>query len=69
MNKTTVLYGLAVIFILTGSIWTLQGANILPGSFMTGRAEWFVGGIVTVIVGAGIAWYARNQQNSGTDQK
>ena len=67
MNKTIALYGLAVVLLLVGVVWTLQGSNILPGSFMTGRTEWFVAGVVTIVIGAAIGRYARNQQN--TDQK
>lgn len=63
MNKTNALYGLAVILILVGVIWTLQGSNILPGSFMTGQTEWFVAGVVMMVVGAAVGRYARNQQN------
>jgi hypothetical protein len=28
------------LFILMGTIWILQGVNILPGSFMTGQIAW-----------------------------
>ncbi len=63
MNKKFMLYGLAVVLILVGIVWTLQGSNILPGSFMTGRAEWFVAGVVTMLIGAGIGAYTRNRQN------
>jgi uncharacterized membrane protein HdeD (DUF308 family) len=42
-----------VLFLLVGSVWFLQGINILPGSFMTGQTKWAVyGGILLV---AGIA--------------
>jgi hypothetical protein len=35
--------------ILMGLIWTLQGTNSLPGSFMTGQPIWAVaGGVVAV---------------------
>ena len=39
--------------ILSGTIWFLQGINVLPGSFMTGQIQWAVyGGIADA---AGIA--------------
>jgi hypothetical protein len=28
------------LLILMGTIWILQGVNILPGSFMTGQIAW-----------------------------
>lgn len=42
--------GLAV---LMGLVWTLQGLNILPGSFMTGDPTWVVIGLI--VVAAGVA--------------
>ncbi len=34
---------------LIGLVWTLQGSNVLPGSFMSGQSFWlYVGGLVTV---------------------
>jgi len=40
-----------VLLVLFGSIWFLQGINILPGSFMTGQIRWAVYGGIAVIVG------------------
>ena len=38
--------GLLVAF---GAIWSLQGINVLPGSFMTGQIRWaIIGGIAVV---------------------
>jgi hypothetical protein len=37
----------AAILLLMGTLWFLQGINVLPGSFMTGQTRWAVtGGIV-----------------------
>jgi len=36
---------------LVGTVWILQGLNILPGSFMTGQLFWAGAGLVTMIVG------------------
>ena len=40
-----------VLVLLTGIVWTLQGANVLPGSFMTGSTLWLVIGVVFVVGG------------------
>ena len=40
-----------VVLVLLGSIWFLQGVNVLPGSFMTGQIRWAVYGGIAVIVG------------------
>jgi hypothetical protein len=34
-----VLNVIAILLILSGGIWFLQGINILPGSFMTGQIQ------------------------------
>ncbi|MDQ7027838.1 MAG: hypothetical protein Q9P01_17275 [Anaerolineae bacterium] len=50
------------LLILIGIIWSLQGANILPGSFMTGQIEWLIIGVIFIALGiALIVW--RNRQN------
>jgi hypothetical protein len=30
---------LGAVLVLSGAIWTLQGLNLLPGSFMTGQIQ------------------------------
>jgi hypothetical protein len=40
-----------VVLVLFGSIWFLQGINVLPGSFMTGQIRWAVYGGIAVIAG------------------
>jgi hypothetical protein len=34
-----------------GTVWVLQGINILPGSFMTGQMVWAYRGAATALVG------------------
>lgn len=43
-----------VTLVLLGLLWTLQGAGILPGSFMTGVRLWLVVGLVCVAAGAAL---------------
>jgi len=40
-----------VLMMLMGTVWFLQGINILPGSFMTGQMRWAVYGCGTAFVG------------------
>ena len=42
--------------ILAGAIWILQGAGVLPGSFMTGQRMWLIIGIIVAIVGVALAY-------------
>lgn len=41
----------AVLCILIGIVWFLQGINVLPGSFMTGQTRWAIYGAGAVILG------------------
>jgi len=53
----------SVLLILLGSIWILQGMNVLLGSPMTGQTRWAVRGAILVIVGlAGLVWSNRKRQ-------
>lgn len=39
------------LLIVMGTIWILQGVNILPGSFMTGQIVWAWRGAFAAVVG------------------
>lgn len=57
---------LGVIALLLGAVWTLQGAGILMGSFMSGSPLWLGIGIVLVVVGLVLATFgARSPSRSG----
>jgi hypothetical protein len=47
---------LAAIAALVGLVWALQGAGVLPGSFMSGDPLWLVAGLA--LVAAAIAYAA-----------
>ncbi len=41
---------IAVLIILVGGVWFLQGINVIGGSVMTGQSQWtLIGGIVFFI--------------------
>ena len=40
--------------LLMGSVWFLQGINILPGSFMSGQMKWAIIGGVLLVAGIGL---------------
>ena len=58
----TILKIFAILLMLAGGTWTLQGVNILPGSYMTGDPQWAINGAITVLFGAGLFWFA-NRKN------
>jgi hypothetical protein len=51
----------AVLLIVFGCIWFLQGVNILPGSFMTGQIRWAVFGGIAMVVGIGLLFVAKRR--------
>jgi len=53
---------LGYILIAFGSIWFLQGINVLPGSFMTGQIQWAIYGGITVAVGIGALVLAKRRK-------
>jgi hypothetical protein len=56
---------IAVLLIVVGSIWFLQGINVLPGSFMTGQIRWAVYGGIAVAVGIGLLFLAKSRRLKG----
>lgn len=47
---------LGVVLVLLGGVWALQGAGVLPGSFMTGSRLWLVIGIAALVAGGWLLW-------------
>jgi hypothetical protein len=49
----------AVVLIVFGVIWILQGINVLLGSFMTGQIKWAYRGGMAAVVGVVLLLVAR----------
>jgi hypothetical protein len=54
---------IAVILILSGFIFFLQGLNVLPGSFMSGQTQWVINGSIQVLIGAALLLIANRRRN------
>lgn len=52
----------AILLIVGGGVWVLQGVNILPGSFMTGQIEWAIYGGLAILLGVGLLFFANRQR-------
>ena len=55
---------LGVLIVLVGTIWFLQGINLLPGSFMTGQIRWAIYGGIAVVAG-GFLLVRTNRRRQG----
>jgi hypothetical protein len=54
----------AVCLIGMGTIWILQGVNILPGSFMTGQKVWAYRGAAIALAGLVVLLLTRQKHKS-----
>jgi hypothetical protein len=62
ITKSTILNIFAVLLMLAGIIWALQGRNLLPGTFMRGDPQWVINGAITALIGAGLFWVANRKK-------
>lgn len=46
-----------VVLVLLGGLWTLQGANVLAGSVMSGQSQWLYIGLVVAVIGLAVLWW------------
>lgn len=53
-TRKIILNSVAVILLLMGTVWFLQGIGVLPGSFMTGQPKWAVYGGIADCVGVAL---------------
>jgi hypothetical protein len=54
-----------VVLVLLGSVWVLQGTNVLLGSPMSGQMRWAVRGGILIFAGiAGLLWANRKRQRA-----
>ena len=58
----TLFYVIGGLLILGGTVWFLQGINILPGSFMTGDPQWAINGAISIVVGIGLILFGRSRK-------
>jgi len=48
----------ALLALIVGTVWTLQGVNVLPGSFMSGHIEWAYRGAPLAALALVVMWWA-----------
>lgn len=47
----------AILLVVSGLIWSLQGLNLLPGTFMRGDPQWIVNGAIIAAIGLALFWF------------
>ena len=52
----------AVILLLLGGLWILQGANIMGGTVMSGHSQWLYVGIALIVVSLGLFWWSNRRR-------
>ena len=55
---------LAVILLVVGVIWFLQGINVMLGSVMTGQPQWAIFGSIAFIVGIALLILSNRRKSS-----
>lgn len=67
MSRTgrVVLIVVGVIAVIIGGVFAGQGANIIPGSSMTGERMWLYIGLVILVVGVILVWLGLRRPTSG----
>ena len=54
----------AVLALLLGGVWFLQGINVLLGSFMSGQPKWALIGGVLLVVGIALLFLANRRRDA-----
>jgi len=55
---------LSVLLVLVGLVWFFQGINVLLGSFMSGRPEYSVLGVIVAAAGIALLLFS-NRKRTG----
>ena len=59
---------IAVLLLVMGTTWFLQGINVLPGSFMTGQIQWAVYGGMAAALGVVLLIVANRRRRTSPRQ-
>ena len=53
---------IAILLLLAGGVFFLQGINVLPGSFMTGDPQWAINGGGMSAIGLALLYWANRRR-------
>jgi hypothetical protein len=63
--RKVILNTVATVVLIMGTIWILQGINVLPGSMMSGQSQWAIRGAVLDVVGVLLLLRAARIRSAG----
>jgi hypothetical protein len=55
---------IAIVLIIGGGVWILQGINVLAGSVMTGQTQWAIYGSIAALAGIVLLVFANRTKES-----
>jgi LPXTG-motif cell wall-anchored protein len=55
---------LAILLVLVGVVWFLQGINVLLGSVMTGQPQWTLFGIIAFLIGVALLLFSNRRKHT-----
>ena len=53
----------SILLMLAGGVWVLQGLSLLPGTFMRDNPQWVINGMITILIGMALLWFANWKNN------
>jgi hypothetical protein len=53
-----------IVLLIIGLLWTLQGANVLAGSVMSGQSQWLYIGIALIVVGLVVLYWINTRSRT-----
>ena len=57
---------IAILLLLVGAVWFLQGISLIGGSSMTGQSQWAIYGGIAVVVGIVLVLVANRRRVAPT---
>jgi LPXTG-motif cell wall-anchored protein len=56
---------IAIIVLVFGALWLLQGANVIAGTGMSGQSQWLWVGLLLLVVGLAGLWRVNRRRARG----
>ncbi len=57
---------IGVVLALLGTLWVLQGINVVPVGFMAGHLQYALLGLAAIVVGVGLVLFTNRQRGAAS---